>query len=267
MISAETKLNAVIGYPLTHAMSPRLHSESYVRHGINAVMLAFANPDIRTLVETIRTLHIELTAVTIPHKETIIPYLDELDDSAKSVGAVNTVIVKGNRLRGYNTDVLGVEKALDGVVLEGRSVLVVGAGGAARAVAATLSKARAQVYYWNRTEEAAQRLCGQFGGTVIDRKEVYSRVFDLIVNTTPLGMHPDTTISPLPAYPFQKQQTVMDCVYNPIETQLLKDAKQGGAITISGREMFIAQGIEQIRLWSGIIVDPKEWRELLLSTL
>jgi len=262
-INSETKLNAVIGYPLKHAMSPRLHTDTYARHGINAVMLAFANPDIRVLVDAIRTLCIELTAVTIPHKETIIPYLDELDDSAHRVGAVNTVIAKGAKLRGYNTDVLGVEKALSGVLLKDQNMLIVGAGGAARAVADTLSKAGARVNYWNRTEESAQRLCEQFGGTVLNREGAYSQAFNVIVNTTPVGMYPDTSSSPLKAYPFQRQQTIMDCVYNPIETQLLKDAKQAGANTISGVEMFIAQGIEQIRLWSGITVDPQEWRDVL----
>ncbi|MBI5135266.1 shikimate dehydrogenase [Candidatus Uhrbacteria bacterium] len=265
-ITTKTKLNAVIGYPLAHSMSPLLHTTSYASAGIDAIMLAFPHPDVSALVQAIRTLGIGLTAVTIPHKESIIPYLDGLDDSAREVGAVNTVISENSMLRGYNTDVIGVEHALRGIDIAGKNTLILGAGGAARAVAVTLSKKKAAQYYWNRTPQKAQILAQQFGGTVLKTiEDVYKQPLDIIVNTTPIGMHPDSSASPLPGYHFEQYQKVMDCVYNPLETALLKQARLAGAQTISGIEMFIAQGVEQIRLWSGIGVDPQEWREVLSS--
>ncbi len=265
-ISSQTKLNAVIGYPLAHSMSPLLHTGSYQTHGIDAVMLALPHPDVGKLVDAIRTLGIGLTAVTIPHKETIIPYLDEVDESARDIGAVNTVIARDTKLRGFNTDVMGVERALEGVEVSGKNALIVGSGGAARAVAAALSKMGVQRYYWNRTPEKAHALATQFGGSVVESlQDAHSLRLDLIVNATPIGMSPNINLTPLPGYPFQPHQSVMDCVYNPLETQLLKEARAAGARGISGVEMFIAQGIEQIRLWSGVVVDPQEWRDVLSS--
>ena len=267
MIDATTKLNAVIGYPLTHTLSPRLHSHSYAIHGINAVMLAFAHSDVRLLVEAIRTLPIHLTAVTIPHKEAIIEYCDELDPSAKNIGSVNTIINDGKILRGYNTDVHGVRMALRDVSLVGKKVLVLGAGGAARAVASVVADSKGVLFYHSRTAERANGLQERFGGEVATRDAVYTGTFDVIINTTPLGMHPHTDETPLPEFPFDAHHVVVDCIYNPSQTQLLRDAAGAGARTISGITMFIAQGIEQIRLWSGVTVPPDEWEALVMKKI
>lgn len=265
IIDATTKLNAVIGYPLTHTLSPLLHSQSYATHGINAVMVAFANPDVVSLVHAIRTLPVHLTAVTLPHKESIIPHLDILDRSAKDVGSVNTVINNGKSLCGYNTDVHGIRVALRDVPLAGKNVLLLGAGGAARAVASVVTNTKGKLFYHNRTRERALALHKQFGGDVIARGVLSSMAFDVIINTTPVGMHPHVDESPLEQFPFDSHHVVFDCVYNPRHTKLLRDASHAGARTIGGLTMFIAQGVEQIRLWSGITVPPDEWEQLIIE--
>ncbi len=266
-IDAATKLNAVIGHPLTHTLSPLLHSHSYRAHGINAVMLGFAHPDVRALVQTIRTLPIHLTAVTIPHKESIMQYCDELDPLVKNIGSVNTVVNDGKILRGYNTDVHGAQMMLQDVPLKGKKVLLLGAGGAARAVASVVADANGMLLYYSRTVERAHQLHDRFGGEVITRDAAYTGACDIIINTTPLGMHPNAEESALPEFPFRTQHIVVDCIYNPRETKLLRDAADAGARTIGGMDMFIHQGIEQIRLWSGVTVPPDEWKTLCMKKL
>ena len=262
-VTSATRLNAVIGNPLTHTLSPLLHSHSYALHGIDAVMLAFGHADVKMLVQAIRALNIGLTAVTIPHKETILPLLDVVDPTARTIGSVNTVIQDGGKLRGYNTDSIGIQRALNGIALKDTNALILGAGGAARAVAFVLSAAGAHVCYANRTPENAQALAHQFGGTGIALEQVNENSYDLIINTTPVGMSPDVQATLLPHYAFHAGQTVMDCIYNPRETTLLRSAREAGASIIPGIEMFIAQGIEQIRLWSGVEVAPEEWRAVI----
>ena len=130
-ISAHTKLTAVIGNPIGHSLSPLLHNEIFVREDVDAVMLAFQNPSIAELVQAIRALPIHLTAITLPHKESVIPLLDEVDKKALEIGSVNTIINTGGKLKGFNTDVVGIAVALKDTALKGKSVLIFGAGGAA----------------------------------------------------------------------------------------------------------------------------------------
>jgi shikimate dehydrogenase len=251
MISASTKLTAVIGNPIGHSLSPLLHNEIFVREDVDAVMLAFQNASITELVQAIRALPIHLTAITLPHKESVIPLLDEVDEKALSIGSVNTVINTGGKLKGYNTDVVGVAVALKDAALKGKSVLIFGAGGAARAVAYHMKDCGAKIYSYDRTLKKAQALCKKFGGTALEQGSMNEMQFDVIINASPVGLHPNTDATPVPKEMVKKGGIVFDLVYNPLETRLMREAKEAGAQAISGLTMLVEQALEQERLWLG----------------
>lgn len=263
--TVKTKLTAVFGYPLRHTLSPLLHNAFYEQHNINAVMLAFANPDIKKLIEAMRTLPIYLAAVTIPHKQTIMPYLDEVDAAARVIGAVNTVINREGRLVGYNTDVIGIVGALAGVNLKDKKVLILGAGGVARAAAYHLKNAGAKLFCWNRSLGAAQSLMRELGGEVAPALEMLGQAIDIIVNATPVGMYPKTDESPFPFELIQKHQVILDLIYNPAETRLLSDARRAGATVINGIKMFVAQALAQEALWLRIENGAAKYESLLVD--
>ncbi len=243
--------NAVIGFPLGHSLGSIWHAEVYQMLGVDAEYIKDEGEDIAELVERVRNKPYGLTAVTIPHKETIISLLDVVDDDAKEIGAVNTVINRDGILTGYNTDIYGVKYALREVDLAGKNVMVLGAGGAARAVMYVLKKGGANIMCVNRTRGRAEKLIGEFGGKVLDFDEVEPDEIDLIINTTPIGMSPNTNVSPLPKDFLRSYHIVFDIVYNPVDTKLLQDAKEIGAKTIFGLDMYIAQGLRQVELWLG----------------
>jgi len=261
--SPKTKLTAVIGNPVSQSLSPLLHNTIYANEGIDAVMLAFGNPSVENLVTAIRTLPIHLAAVTMPHKQTIIPLLDEIDDEAKAIGAVNTVINREGKLTGYNTDIRGIADALQGVALKGSSVLLAGAGGAARTVAYLLQKEGAKIYCVNRDRGQAEDLTKAFGGTIIEEKDFGSISFDIIVNATPIGMKPNIDATPFGEEFIREGSAVFDLVYSPLETKLLKSAKAQNARAISGLTMFLAQGVEQERLWLEKKIDAARYQSVL----
>lgn len=246
-----TKLNAVIGYPLEHSLSPAFHNAIYQQRKLNTIMLAFPHQNITEVVSALRTFQVGLTAVTMPHKQTIIPFLNSVDPVAKKIGAVNTVINRNGKLYGYNTDVVGIAAAFAKMKLKNKKVLILGAGGAARAVAYFLQKQRAKMFCTNRTLSHAQKLMKEFGGKAISQEKIDPQAINVIINTTPLGMYPHLEILPLPSTFIQNHHTVFDLIYNPPETRLLRLAKKRGAKIISGMIMFEAQAREQIRLWSG----------------
>ena len=249
--TSRTKLNAVIGCPLEHSLSPILHTSVYELLGIDAIMLAFPSTDLPSLVQSIRTLPIHLTAVTIPHKEKIMAYLDIIDEEEKEIGSVNTIVNQGGVLHGYNTDVIGIQNAFYGISMQDKKVLIIGAGGVARAASWVVKKNGGHLSYLNRTHEKAQALQNVFGGEVLMQDEVKNKNFDIIINTTSVGMHPNSAEAPLANFSFVPHQVVFDCVYNPRETQLLREARKAGAKTINGIDMFSEQAFAQIHLWTG----------------
>jgi shikimate dehydrogenase len=247
-IDHETKLNLVIGYPLGHSQSPELHKNLYEQRGINAVLLAHLTQDLPATIHAIKTLSVALTAVTIPHKETILKHLDELSDEVKALGAANTIINHNNKLKGYNTDINGIEYALRNIPLQNKTVLIIGAGGAARAAAYVMQKNKANLLFLNRTPARAEAIIKLMGGKLINKESLDDLAIDIIINTTPLGMHPNREATPLPNYRFNLNQTVFDMVYNPGDTALLKKAKADGAHIISGQDMFYGQALKQVEL-------------------
>lgn len=248
-IDQNTSLNLVVGYPLTHTKSPLLHNAVYNALNLNAVLLARPHPNLSTLITAVKTLSVGLTAVTMPFKEAVLDYLDTASDEVTNLGAANTIIQHNEKLYGYNTDIDGIEYALQTVNLEHKNVLVLGAGGAARALGYVLKANKSNIYWLNRTIEKAEKLAEEFNGQAINEANTENFTYDVIVNTTPIGMHPNTNDSLLINYKFKATQIVFDLVYNPINTLLLRQAKAAGSKTISGVEMFIGQALKQIQLW------------------
>ncbi len=245
----QTILNAVTGYPLEHTWSPKLHELIYKTMGINAAMAALPEEDIEAIIQDMRILPIHLLAVTLPHKREVMKYLDVIDPGAKKIGAVNTVINRGGKLYGYNTDVTGIEHALKNTPLKAKNVLVLGAGGVAQTVCWFLKKEGAKIFCYNRTRQKAEELMKEFGGKAVSIKDLKKAKIDVIINATPVGMIPHINESPLPGNFLRKDQTVFDLIYNPLETQLLKDARKAGAKTIPGLTVLIVQALAQVQLW------------------
>ena len=251
LITRKTGLNLVIGYPLHHTQSPTLHNTIYELLNIDAVLLAIECVDVKSIIQSIKTLGIGLTAVTMPFKEKILPYLDQYSTNIDGLNSVNTIIQHKDKLYGYNTDIDGIAYAFRNVIVEAKQVLIIGAGGAARAAACFFQKKKAHLLWFNRTQENALKMVEIYGGEVINDSYLKNKAIDIIINTTPLGMFPHIQDSPLPNYQFNQNQVIFDMIYNPLDTKLLQQARQYGAFTISGLDMLIGQGIRQIELWSG----------------
>ena len=249
-VSPKTKLTAVIGNPVSQSLSPFLHNKIYEDEGIDAVMLAFGNPSIEKLVAAIRALPIHLAAVTMPHKQTIMPLLDEIDATARDIGAVNTVVNRDGELRGFNTDIVGIAEALKGVPLRGANVLLIGAGGAG-------------IFCTNRDKAQAEELMRVFGGSFVETADLGKTSFDIVINATPVGMRPNTDATPFPEEFIAPGSSVFDVVYSPLETKLLASARKRGARAVSGLKMFLAQGVEQERLWLEKKIESAQYMELL----
>lgn len=268
-INADTRVFGVIGWPVAHSKSPQLHNAAMRAAGIEGVYLplpiaptyeAFAAFMNRVLATP--TLGFDGFSVTIPHKEHASRWLAERQFSQTALcaacGAVNTLIRDGEEWRGENTDALGAIAALcaaqneaDARILKGKSVLILGAGGAARALAAGMKDAGADVIVCNRTAAKAAALANELGvrHQPWDQRGVIET--DVVINCTSVGMTPDVDASPLPIAGLRRGMIVLDTVYTPEETKLLRDAKAAGCVAISGVEMFLRQAAAQFRLWHG----------------
>jgi shikimate dehydrogenase len=273
----------LIGFPLDCSLSPRLHAAALKALDLPGDYRLFPVPpaqhgdkDIRDLFEQMRRGEMHGLNVTIPHKQTVIPYLDELTPTALAVGAVNTIVYKAGKLIGENTDCPGFLADL-AVQLEntglrelcdqtGKSALVLGAGGSARAVVFGLLQNGWQVSITARRPEQAQELmwsfssCPMLVGEMNMLRSEAAQNFQLIVNTTPLGMHPNVEDSPWPAnLPFPKKVFVYDLVYNPPESTLLRSARNSGLPAANGLGMLVRQAVLAFRAWTGL--EPP-WEEM-----
>lgn len=250
-ISRRTRVYGVIGNPIGHSLSPLLHNTAYAARKFDAVFVPFLVHDLQDFLRCIEPFGVGGFAVTIPHKEQILRHLDECDPLAARIGAVNTVVIRGQgRLYGYNTDYVGVLRSLESrMQLAGSRVLLFGAGGAARAAAFALVQAGSIVCLSSRRPERARSLARAAGAQVLERADLRREYFDAIVNCTPVGMYPHGGV-PL-ANAELNCRIVMDMVYRPRETELLRNARKKGIETISGVEMFLAQGYAQHEIWTG----------------
>ena len=233
---------ALIGYPLGHSLSASYFGEKFAREGIDAEYSPLAierAEEVQPHCENLSGFN-----VTIPHKQAIMPFLSAISEEAQAIGAVNCVKVTPDGLEGYNTDVVGIRKSLEGVTLEGAKVLVLGTGGASKAVQYVLRTSGAKVKVVSRTEGSAEL-------TYNDLSEELIADTDIIVNTTPLGMHPNTDSAPaLPYSALSAKHTLFDCVYNPRLTKFLQLGAEREAKTIDGMTMFYAQAEASWAIWN-----------------
>lgn len=251
-IGPHTQLCGVVLHPAAHTRSPAMHNAAFAALGIDAVYLAFdVLPEaLPGAIAGARALGVRQLAVSLPHKEAVIPLLDEVDDVARRIGAVNTVTLREGRLVGTNTDWLGAVRALERETsLEGRHVVVLGAGGTARAVVWGARARGARVTVLNRTRERAEKLAAELGATAGGLEELARIGGDVLVNTTSVGLRSDR--SPVPAEAIPAGCVVLDAVYDPPRTRLLRDAQARGARVVPGKWMLVHQAAEQLRLWTG----------------
>ncbi len=274
-LDRKTRIYGVIGYPIGHSLSPHLHNAAFQLRRMNCVYVPFPVRDLKDFLRVARELNVAGFSVTIPHKQKIMEFLDECDAAAEKIGAVNTVAVKRGRMVGYNTDYVGIVKALEtwggaGGGLRGKRVLILGAGGAARAAVFACVDAGAEVLICARRKEKAARLAKEARASIIDRRELAREKFDVIVNATPVGMQGrlegTADESPLEARELNCE-LVFDLVYRPMQTKLLKMAERQGIATLSGVEMFIAQGAAQWEIWTGQRAPVETMRNAVLSVL
>lgn len=263
MISSTTQVTGLLGHPVAHSKSPQMHNSAFQHLGLDFVYLAFdVLPQLLgEAVQGIRALGMRGVNVTIPHKVEVIRYLDEISEDAQLIGAVNTIVQEEGRLIGYNTDGSGYVRSLREEVtldLSQSTVMILGAGGAARAIAVQMALFPVQrLFIANRTIEMAEELAKRVQHlteaiplSLGDAPRYMHRV-DVLINTTSLGMYPHIEETPLAAEYLHEGMVVSDLIYNPRETRLLREAKARGALTHSGLSMFIYQGAEAFALWTG----------------
>jgi shikimate dehydrogenase len=252
-LDAHTVLYAVLGSPVRHSLSPAIHNAAFEATGLNGVYVAFETTDLPGSLAGARALSFGGLSITLPFKSAVIPLLDQLDPLAERIGAVNTIRNERGKLIGYNTDGSGALKALETVTdLVGKKCLVVGAGGAARAIGYALSQRGVEIVIANRSPEKGKSLADFLKGRFIPLAEADRIETDLLVQTTSVGMFPSTNQVPVSSEALREGMVVMDVVYNPLKTKLLRLAEERGCITVNGLEMFIYQGAEQFRLWTGL---------------
>jgi shikimate dehydrogenase len=280
-ISGKTRVCGVIGDPIEHTLSPTIHNAAFNSLGLDFVFLAFRVKavDLENAICGMRGLGIHGLNVTMPHKSTVTAYLDKLDSAVKFLGSANTILNEDGKLSGFNTDGVGALKALreNGVKLSEKKVLLLGAGGAAKAIAFALAKEAGELVVLNRATEKAQELAERLTGTL--GKKVVGGSFspdaiaenlrdsDVLINATSVGMSPDVNQSIVPPQLLRSGLTVMDIVYNPVETKLAKDAKAAGANVVSGVEMLIYQGAASFEIWTGRAAPVEVMRKAALNKL
>jgi shikimate dehydrogenase len=280
-ISGKTRVCGVIGDPIEHSLSPIMHNAAFEALGLDYVFLAFkVKPAfVAGAVDGMRALNIRGLNVTMPHKKTVMAHLDRIDLSAQIIDSVNTVLNKENLLLGFNTDGVGALKALkeNGVALKGRKVLLLGAGGAARAIAYAVAKEADELAVLNRTVKQAQALARLLeksatkkiasGSLSLSDIQQNLQDSDILINATSVGMKPHPEESPVPPKWLRRSLSVMDIVYNPLETKLAKEAKEAGAKVVSGVEMLIYQGAASFEIWTGKSAPVEVMRKAALNHL
>jgi len=283
LISGTTRVCGIIGDPIGHSMSPAIHNAAFKETGIDYLYVPFRvkKEGLSKAIEGMRALNIRGLSVTIPHKVAVIPFLDELDPLAQRIGAVNTIVNDDGVLRGYNTDATGFLQTLleRGVEPEGKNMVILGAGGASRAISFILAERGAYLVILNRlleldwAEGLASRISQIFTKEVEAlelNEENLAKVLekaDIVVNATSVGMSPNIDETPIPAKLLKPGLIVFDIVYNPIKTRLLREAEATGAKTIGGLDMLVWQGVLAFELWTGMKAPVKVMKEEAIKGL
>jgi 3-dehydroquinate dehydratase/shikimate dehydrogenase len=267
-VDAATKVYGVAGNPIRSSLSPLMMNAAFRRETVNAVYLALQADKIADLLTLVKEIPIQGISVTMPLKQEIIPHLENTDPLSAKIGACNTLLrAQDGKLYGFNTDVAGVVAPLERrMSLRGAKVLVLGAGGAARAAVFGLRDKGADVWILNRTPETAQKLAKQAGAKTIKKEAVAKTPFDVIVNATPIGMAGNKSAQILEAKDLNTK-LVFDLVYNPIETPLIAAARSKGIPVVAGVEMFVQQGARQFEIWTGKPAPEEEMLRVVLHAL
>ena len=266
-ISGKTRLCGLIGDPVEHTMSPAMHNAAFRELGLDFLYVPFRvkREELGKAIAGMRALSIKGLNVTIPHKVAVLQFMDELDPLAEKIGAVNTIVNDDGLLKGYNTDATGFLQALleRGIEPEGKNIVILGAGGASRAVSFILADRGAHLVILNRlleldwAEELAGRISQIFSKEVealeLNRENLIKALgkADILVNTTSVGMSPNIDETPVASDLLRPSLVIFDVVYNPIKTRLLKEAEAAGAETIGGLDMLIWQGALAFEKWTG----------------
>jgi shikimate dehydrogenase len=265
VISGKTRICGILGDPIAHTLSPVMQNAAFKEAGLDYVYLPFrvSKENLAKAVKGIKALDFSGINVTIPHKVAVMPLLDEIDPLAAHIGAVNTIVNRCGRLKGYNTDASGFYQALtdNKISVLKKKITLLGAGGAARAIAFILAEKGAELTILNRSLDSAKAVAERvFQALRIDIKadklvagnlEAALVKTEILVNATSTGMSPDVTETPVPAGLLRKELTVVDIIYNPLQTRLLKEAEKKGSRVIGGLEMLIRQGAASFELWMG----------------
>jgi 3-dehydroquinate dehydratase/shikimate dehydrogenase len=259
-VDVATRVYGVAGDPVSHSLSPIIMNTALRRENVNAVYLALHAKTLKDLLTCVREIPIHGLSITMPYKEAILQYLDNTDSHTTKIGACNTIVrAQDGKLYGFNTDTAGVVRPLEQrIALEGARILVLGAGGAARAAVFGLKERGCEVFILNRTPAPAQKLARQAKARTIKRQDLRKLAFDVIVNATPVGMS-NSSESPLNENEINAKYA-FDMVYDPAETRFLKTAKARGAQIIPGIEMFVHQAARQFEIWTG---KPAPWDDML----
>lgn len=282
-ITGKTKIIGVIGSPIEHSMSPQLHNSISKQLGIDMVYVPFCveENELQDAVRGLKALNVVGFNVTIPHKENIIKYLDEISQEAILMGAVNTVKKTDGKLCGYNTDASGFMKSFTNqtkTTVSGKKVAIIGAGGTARSLAVKIAlEGACEISIVNRTLGKAENIANILNNNFTNFTQallLYSSEgvtalskADIIINTTPLGMYPNIDFMPLSSdFTFSKQQIIFDVIYNPKKTKLLKLAEEQGCTIVNGLGMLIFQGILAYEIWTGLEV-PNIFANKIQNTL
>ncbi len=280
-VSGKTAVYGVIGDPIEHTLSPAIQNAAFEAAGVDGVFLAFKVPfgGVETALNGMRALGFRGINVTMPDKAAVIPFLDEVDEMARNLDSVNTILNSGGKLRGFSTDGAGAHRALEenGVQLAGKKLVLLGAGGAARAIAFALAKDVSELVLLNRTpvkmNDLAEVVSTKFGIKVVvgtlSRSNLRSSLkgADVLVNATSVGMNPHSTESLVKSSWLNSHLAIMDIVYNPLETKLAKDARTAGAKVVSGLEMLLYQGAASFEIWTGKPAPVAAMRQAVLKQL
>lgn len=259
-IDVATRMYGVAGDPISHSLSPAIMNTAMRRENVNAVYLALHAKTLKDLLACVREIPIHGLSITMPYKEAILPHLDNTDSHTTKIGACNTVVrAQDGKLYGFNTDTAGVVRPLEQrIALDGARILVLGAGGAARAAVFGLKERGSEVFILNRSAVPAQKLARRAHARTIKRADLKKLSFDVIINATPVGMG-NSKESPLNENEINARY-VFEMIYDPPETRLMKLAQARGAQVIPGIEMFVHQAARQFEIWTG---KPAPWDDML----
>ncbi len=267
-LDAGTELYAVFGSPVSHSLGPVMHNRAFSSAGINAIYLAFNVTDIAAALRAVRTLNIRGVSITIPHKVAAMRFLDEVDDMALKIGAVNTVVNDGGVLRGCNTDCRGAIQALrEKTDIRNKRVAIIGAGGAARAIGFGIQEAGGRLTIINRSPDNGAALAKALDADFVPLPDIGRADADILINTTPAGMTPNISDAPAPEACLKEGMTVMDIIYNPLATRLLRTARARGCAAVDGVSMFVNQGALQFELWTGRKAPVELMKHAVLAAL